>query len=66
MQLKINNEPVTVSSGCSVAELLAELGQTGVGLAVAVGEQVVPRSNWETHQLSEGDSISLFTAIAGG
>ncbi len=37
-----------------------------LGLAVAINEQVVPRSCWPTQTIGAGDTVELFQAIAGG
>lgn len=36
------------------------------GCALAIDQQIVPRSEWQQRGLSDGESISLFQAIAGG
>lgn len=36
------------------------------GVAVALNEEVVPRSGWETTALSEGDRVEILTAREGG
>ena len=36
------------------------------GLAVAVNQQVIPKSKWKELKLKENDQIILIEAIAGG
>lgn len=36
------------------------------GVAVAIGQQVVPRSTWAQRLVAPEDEIELFQAIAGG
>ena len=36
------------------------------GVAVAIGQQVVPRSTWAQRIIAQQDEIELFQAIAGG
>ncbi len=36
------------------------------GIAVAVNQQVVPRSAWAEFELSEHDEVLVITATAGG
>lgn len=36
------------------------------GVAVAIGQQVVPRSTWAQRVIAPEDEIELFQAIAGG
>jgi sulfur carrier protein len=52
----------------TVAALLAHLGVEGSqrGVAVAVNDEVVPRSQWATHVLRGGDRVELIRATQGG
>lgn len=50
-----------------------ELGADGsrrdggrLGFAAAVGEDVVPRGNWRTRVLAQGDEVEIVTAVQGG
>lgn len=36
------------------------------GIAVAVNEEVIPRSEWAEHSLHENDTILIITATQGG
>jgi sulfur carrier protein len=50
-----------------LADLLASLGQTHArGLAVAVNDLVVPRTEWASHALQPHDRILLIRATQGG
>jgi sulfur carrier protein len=37
-----------------------------VGFAVAVNEEVVPKSKYESHKLSEGDRVEIVHLVGGG
>ncbi|MHA7726699.1 sulfur carrier protein ThiS [Corynebacterium hesseae] len=50
----------------TVAQLLKEKDIAPEGTAVAVAEQVVPRSQWETTPLNEGAAVEILTAVQGG
>lgn len=41
-------------------------GSIRAGVAVAIGQQVVPRSTWAQRVIAPQDEIELFQAIAGG
>jgi len=41
-------------------------GSIRAGVAVAIGQQVVPRSTWAERVIAPQDEIELFQAIAGG
>lgn len=37
-----------------------------LGVAVAINEQVLPRSSWVSRHIARDDRVELFQAIAGG
>jgi sulfur carrier protein len=55
-------EDATVRAAVDALELPA----AGRGVAVAVDAEVVPRTEWETHRLSDGARVEVLRAIQGG
>jgi sulfur carrier protein len=45
---------------------LLDLPAAGRGVAVAVDAEVVPRTQWDTHELTEGAQVEVLRAIQGG
>lgn len=66
MNVVVNGEPRDVQPGTTVADVVAVLGRRREGLAVAVNEDVVPRSFWAETALHEEDRVEVLTAAAGG
>ena len=62
----IRNGPPTDTSATTITELLDEQNIAADGTAVAVSEQVVPRSQWESTSLTEGAAVEILTAVQGG
>ena len=58
----------TVTDAATVADLLEHrLGDARPhGVAVAVNEEVVPRGEWSSWQLADGDVVEVVTAVQGG
>ncbi|MBK5223258.1 MAG: sulfur carrier protein ThiS [Acidimicrobiia bacterium] len=63
MNVTVNAEPRTVPDGATVAHLVEEDAK---GVAVAVNEEVVPRSQWPETSLHDGDRIEILEAHQGG
>jgi sulfur carrier protein len=64
----VNGEERDVPAGASVA-VLVEIAGAGVGergVAVAVDGEVVPRAEWESRALSEGENVEVVRAVQGG
>lgn len=67
MIVRVNDAPRDVGDGTTVAELLAMLEvEVRAGVAVAIDDDVVPRSTWPTRALREGDRVIVLRAAAGG
>ena len=63
----VNDKPHTVADTTTLAQLLAGLGlSSGQGVAVAVNHAVVPRSDWPTRLLTDGDQVLVIQATQGG
>lgn len=66
MLIHINGEPREVPEGASIAALLTLLGCAPEGVAVAIGMEVVPRSQREARALRPGDRVEIIQAVGGG
>jgi len=66
MELVINGKSEQAPDGTTAAALLSRLGLQNERLALEVNQQIVPRSQFETHTLTAGDRIEIVRAIGGG
>jgi thiamine biosynthesis protein ThiS len=66
MTLSINGEPRNFPSGLTVASLVAHLGMKADRVAVELNLEIVPRSNWDTTALQDGDKLEIVHFVGGG
>lgn len=66
MKLTINGEIREVPDNISIEELIDILGIKAPNYAVAVGMEVVPKSEYRTWHLKEGDKVEIVTFVGGG
>jgi sulfur carrier protein len=68
MNVILNGETTEVRAGATVQALLdgLDLPAGGRGVAVAVDAEVVPRGEWERHELNDGAKVEILRAIQGG
>lgn len=67
MEVRINNQAHQFARGTSLQALLSEFGFTEAkGIAVAVNEEVMPKSSWQSYQLEANDTITIIRATQGG
>ncbi len=67
MLISVNNQSVTLPAVCNVAGLVAHFGfQDQKGMAIAVNQQIIPKSTWNSYALSENDQVTIIHATQGG
>lgn len=66
MKIVLNGEPKEVKDGITIKELVETLGIKAPNYAVAVGMDVIPKSEYETYTLKEGDKVEIVTFVGGG
>jgi sulfur carrier protein len=68
MKVLLNGETAELARGATVRQAIdaLDLPAAGRGVAVAVDAEVVPRAEWETHELNEGARVEVLRAIQGG
>ena len=64
----VNGEEKEIERELTVMELLdlMEIRFREVGLAVAINEEVVPKSEYRTRKVKEGDRIEIVQLVGGG
>lgn len=65
MKVRINNNEVETQA-TTVAELAQEQKLPAKGVAVAISNEMVPRTEWAQRALKEGDDIVILKAFCGG
>ena len=64
MKIKINNKEGETAA-TTVGELAAEQKLPEKGVAIAISNNMVPRTEWNNRQLNEGDDIVILKAFSG-
>ncbi|MFJ2029294.1 sulfur carrier protein ThiS [Streptosporangium sp. NPDC087985] len=66
MNVTINGTPHELATGATVAAAVLTLTSVRSGVAVAVNDEVVSRSAWDSTALAEADRVEVLTAVQGG
>lgn len=67
MNLTVNNEQMQVGrNALTITAFLEERGIPATSIVVAVNDDVVPRGEWDDHELKEGDVVDIVQAVSGG
>ena len=68
MRVELNGEPVELPEDASLADAVAAAGADPErrGVAAAVDGEVVPKGEWPTRSLAEGEEVEVVRAVQGG
>ncbi len=68
MKVILNGEPRELRDGATVEVAVEVTGAPaeGRGVAAAVDGEVVPRGEWSTTRLSDGQRVEVLQAVQGG
>lgn len=67
MEIKLNNQIKIFPELCSVQQMLDEIiPEKQKGIAVAVNNSVILKSNWHNQFLKQNDEVLIIKATQGG
>ena len=66
MKLTVNKKTIDAAEGTTLAQLLEQQSIPSQGTAAALNNRVIPRAEYATTRLSEGDNILIIKAFYGG
>ena len=68
MELKINNQTKQFPTDSLTVQALLdlEIPEKQNGIAVAINNTVIPKSDWNSHLIQETDHILIISATQGG
>jgi len=66
MTLTINGESRDFPDGITLAALVAQLGMKADRVAVELNLEIVPRPQWESTVLENGDKLEIVHFVGGG
>ncbi len=66
IQLVINGEDTSLESITTVSNLIEHLDVEHGKIAIEINQEIVPRSQFDTYNLTDGDAIEIVQAIGGG
>lgn len=66
MNVIVNNNSQFIKEESSVLEMAGQLEIESKGIAIAINQTVISKSDWSTIQLKENDNITIIKATQGG
>ena len=65
MKLKVNDKEVETGA-INLFLFSQEQNLPATGIAVAVNNRMIPRTEWDSFDLNDGDNILIIKAVCGG
>ena len=66
MTLHINGQPREFATALTLSTLVEQLGMKVDRLAVELNLEIVPRAQWESTNLKDGDKLEIVHFVGGG
>ncbi|MGH9211082.1 MAG: sulfur carrier protein ThiS [Acidimicrobiales bacterium] len=66
MTIVVNGEAQALDGPLSLDDLVDAMGFERQGLAIAVNDEVVPRSTWPDRAVGDGDRVEILNIAQGG
>ena len=66
MTVVVNGRERELVPGATLAEIVGALTTEERGVAVALNGEVVPRGEWPTTELADGQHVEILRAVQGG
>ena len=66
MNITVNHETKTLAEATSLDQLLGDLKISTQGIAVAINNQIITKTQWGNTPLHENDNVTIIQATQGG
>lgn len=66
MKVQVNSKEVNLTDASTLTQLAEQLELPVAGIAIAVNNQMIPRTEWDRFVLHESDNLMIIKAACGG
>jgi sulfur carrier protein len=66
VRITVNGQAETFPADTTLGAVITRLRPERTGIAAAIGDCVVPRAEWDSRPLRDGDEVEILTAVQGG
>jgi len=64
--ISVNNEAQQIAENTLLSDALTQWGFDNIKIAVAINNEFVPRSTYDSHRINAGDKIDIVKPVGGG
>ena len=62
----VNEIRIEIEENTNISQLLQKTNTAISGIAIAINNQIVSKTNWETQQFNNNDNVLIIRASQGG
>ena len=66
MKVQVNNKEVKITDASTITQLTEQLELSSQGIAIAVNNKMIPRTEWDKFVLHESDNLVIIKEDSGG
>lgn len=66
MIVYINDKEYLINESDTLAQILTNFSINQHGIAIASGDRIIPKKNWDAYQLSPNEHLTIIRATCGG
>ncbi|WP_303236506.1 sulfur carrier protein ThiS [Phocaeicola coprophilus] len=66
MKILVNNKETELTQGNTLADVARQLELPAQGVAIALNNRMIPRTQWAEQTVKDGDSLVIIKAACGG
>ena len=66
MKILVNNKETELTHGNTLADVSRQLELPAQGVAIALNNRMIPRTQWAEQTVKDGDSLVIIKAACGG
>lgn len=66
VRVTVNGRVEFLPADTTLGAVITRLRPARAGIAAAVGDTVVPRAEWDSRPLVDGDEVEILSAVQGG
>lgn len=66
MKVQVNNKEMEIPTGATLTQATRTLELPQQGIAIAVNNKMIPRTEWNSFSLQENDKLVIIKAACGG
>ena len=64
--VQVNDTSINIEEDCNLLQLLHLTTSSLAGIAVAINNHIVPKTQWQSQQLQSHDTVLIIKASQGG